>query len=759
MTFETHWHFQGHPVFKSQDSNCVYTFSWVSAAACPEDWEFSTSTTPFPPTGTTKKISSQDCKVQDFLTGKIIDLSVLSGAAVTSSDGSFSVAVCSNFDCGAVSSAVCSASTSYGQYLYKPQYDENVGVSITYDSGDTCTNHPDQTFRSVIEFTCDPTADQSVPELRSKDDCTVYFEWPTQAVCEEPPQVECIVKDSDGNEFDFTPLIREGDEPNWQVTSPYGETFQINICDSLTGLKKNDRCAGSAACMTIQPPEDSGAPESYPLGIASSAPKVYGGGFIHLNYNSLPTLPSDFNPCQDPTGNTLPSIQIAFFCRRGDDGEPVFVSKSPDCVYNFNWYTSAACPTETIVGENCKVTDDNGITYDMTPLKANDYVALDETGLNGYHFAVCRQLHYSACTSADPTTIGACLTSNQGTTEIGVAISNLLFTQGVLTLNYASTTQCPTKPGSTYSTVIEFYCDPKAVYAIESFEEITEACVISIGVATSYACASLPVDCTTFDPVRGTEYDLTPLMRDDANWEVLGSKIDSAFLINVCRPLVDTIDNNCETDSGVCQVNDIRKTSYNLGHVASPVVDKGVLKIVYENGDTTGCGSARTTTVTFICDKNAGSEAFPLGQPVFVGESTKCNYDINWKTRVACPLTSVTSQTCAITDPITNIVFNLTGLAVASVSDPRGGMNYKISPCGPLPDGCAGDNKAGICQYTKDGTFSLGSRDFLEYDEGLSMSFSGGTGCHSNAFKRSSLITFQCSSTVRIVLHRKFIIF
>ena len=42
-----------------------------------------------------------------------------------------------------------------------------------------------------------------------------------------------------------------------------------------------------------------------------------------------------------------------------------------DCNYVFEWATSAACPVQSVVGSNCKVTDpDTGYVYDFSNLIA-----------------------------------------------------------------------------------------------------------------------------------------------------------------------------------------------------------------------------------------------------------------------------------------------------------------------------------------------------------------------------------------------------
>jgi hypothetical protein len=57
----------------------------------------------------------------------------------------------------------------------------------------------------------------------------------------------CVVKDSQGNEYDLSPLVRT--DGNWVVTKD-GVTYYINICRVLHQTEETSGCpSNSSACM------------------------------------------------------------------------------------------------------------------------------------------------------------------------------------------------------------------------------------------------------------------------------------------------------------------------------------------------------------------------------------------------------------------------------------------------------------------------------------------------------------------------------
>jgi hypothetical protein len=57
----------------------------------------------------------------------------------------------------------------------------------------------------------------------------------------------CVVKDSQGNEYDLSPLVKT--DGNWVVTKD-GVTYYINICRVLHQTEETSGCpSNSSACM------------------------------------------------------------------------------------------------------------------------------------------------------------------------------------------------------------------------------------------------------------------------------------------------------------------------------------------------------------------------------------------------------------------------------------------------------------------------------------------------------------------------------
>lgn len=64
--------------------------------------------------------------------------------------------------------------------------------------------------------------------------------------------MQCVVKDSKGNEYDLSPLVKSTD--NWKVTGTKNEaTYYINICRVLHRNDEVSDCpAKSSACKKLK---------------------------------------------------------------------------------------------------------------------------------------------------------------------------------------------------------------------------------------------------------------------------------------------------------------------------------------------------------------------------------------------------------------------------------------------------------------------------------------------------------------------------
>ena len=82
----------------------------------------------------------------------------------------------------------------------------------------------------------------------------------------------------------------------------------------------------------------------------------------------------------------------------------------------------------------------------------------------------------------------------------------------------------------------------------------TDDCSISFFIAAAAVCEVPSVDCTVADETRGLQYDLSPLERQEGNWEIPGPN-RSLYILNVCRSLVQThstLITKCSTSASAC---------------------------------------------------------------------------------------------------------------------------------------------------------------------------------------------------------------
>lgn len=302
------------------------------------------------------------------------------------------------------------------------------------------------------------------------------------------------------------------------------------------------------------------------------------------------------------------------------------------------------------------------------------------------------------------------------------------------------------------STEILFICDPDATGAAgPRFVSESDNCTYHFQWATSLACQSEVVECTVQGD-DGALYDLSPLSKYKDNWHVGGTRA-AVYELNVCKGLekdADCKSQTCGCSEGwaACQVT--RSGASSIGLASPPKIDPETnnVYIEYRGGQQCSEGKAESTTrIDFVCDETAG-----LGEPRFVAEEGNCQFRFLWVSAAACSVKPPqnTGKGCAVTDPITGQVFNLTNL-----NNPKGyslsgdrGYDYLINVCEPLADGsCDSDGAAG-CQIVKDGrTISLGNGPApLLMDDGvLKVKYHDGTvGC-GQATGRTSEIIFVCN--------------
>ena len=256
---------------------------------------------------------------------------------------------------------------------------------------------------------------------------------------------------------------------------------------------------------------------------------------------------------------------------------------------------------------------------------------------------------------------------------------------------------------------------------------------------------------------KGTEYDLSPLVRNSNNWEAIDVLENSRFHydINVCRSLVITEalkGTTCETNEGTSVCRSKQATdgslsdSMSLGWSTRPIFRAGKLSIETSFGDECEAGFKSDAVIDFACDVNAGS-----GHPTLREVTDQCVYLFSWRSSVACPVQDEKGQNCRVHDSATGTTFDLSSLNKnrKAYTIDTDDYTYKFNVCGDVPDAdCAGH---GACQIDKKTSkaISIGaSNPTLYYDrENLILEYDQGASCGatSSLAHRKTIITFRCT--------------
>ncbi|KAI4800604.1 hypothetical protein KUCAC02_009598, partial [Chaenocephalus aceratus] len=348
------------PTLISAIEDCVYTFLWLTAAACPLN-----------------SVQHDNCRVSNPATGHLFDLSALTkegGYTVydpKSHRKMFRMNICAD-----VSNAGCDPDTAVcikegntvvrgGQVSRKLSYKDHV-VELAYDGGSPCAANPDLKHKTIINFICrPPNMVSSPPEPvlihTNGETCTHFFSFHTPLVCEQP--VKCSVQNGSAL-IDLTPLIHVSgyytatdDTVGQDDGSP---DFYINICQPLNPIPGVTCPPGAAVCSD----PDNGPPVQLHQCVADPA----------QNYTST----------------------IIFTCQRGLElGSPQML-RLQQCVYLFEWATPLVCSDTTHTDTSgCQLTDSQlQFTFDLSILSGQVQVPVNSSI---YHINVCGSVIEPAC--------------------------------------------------------------------------------------------------------------------------------------------------------------------------------------------------------------------------------------------------------------------------------------------------------------------------------------------------------------------------
>uniref|UniRef100_A0A6Q2XKG2 Insulin-like growth factor 2 receptor n=1 Tax=Esox lucius TaxID=8010 RepID=A0A6Q2XKG2_ESOLU len=664
--------------------NCRYEVQWVTEYACHRDY-----------------LESNSCTLNNKQHDINIDLNHLTLGGETSrpelrDDYLYYLNVCGETKAGDCDDenfvSVCqvkSKAPNRGKIAGKYQ-----NQKLRYSDGDLTLILPDGSKCSsgfqrmtIINFECNKTAGnegRGWPVFAGETDCTYYFDWQTVYACvQEPEELLCRVTDGKKH-YDLSPLTRfpESDSAkNWEAedaNSPRSGRmhFYVNVCHKVLHQEGAVTCPEDAAICGDK---------------AISLGKFLASPVKQTNSNDIRLVYTEGDECK--TNMRIKTI-IILKCKPGDiESPPVMRSLSSDgCVYDFEWYTAAACVLSRTQGENCKVEDPQAeFSFDLSPLSKPDggYYNMSRGGYN-YLINVCRSVTAVKC----PAKAGACQVDQSSISwSLGQFSTELSYYDGMIKLSYANGSQYNNVQQTLRSTLISFLCDRQAGAGKPEFQ-VEDNYTYNFRWYTSYACPERPHECMVTDPITLDQYDLSSLSRSGGqkNWEVMDQANPDdrrKYYINVCRPLNPVL--GCERQASVCQMKyQIQQTVSvsNMGRAKrGPVIEeRDHLLLEYTDGSVCSSDGLKQTysvRIHLVCSRGS-----LMSDPRFLSYGN-CSANFMWETTAACAITTTEdkNQTCSVRDPNTGFLFNLLPLASKTGYRAEGnGKTFLVNICAEVAD-------------------------------------------------------------------------
>nr|XP_053644748.1 cation-independent mannose-6-phosphate receptor-like isoform X1 [Cherax quadricarinatus] len=713
------------PVFMSS-RGCDFLFAWMTKAACP------------------KKLDAQDptsCTVKFSNSDQVLNLHALHSSSfytVKRAESTYEINICgavTNGSCGRGDATICNVKNGSNPVVLGTTKNMN----LEWEEERLILFYKQEGHSVEIELYCDRSRTTPHIYFVSSNESTTIFSLKTFAVCAPKPP-ECVVEDDDGNVFDLRPLYKS--QGNWEVLDTRRENkndmYHINICGEVNeGTFYHCPLGPAFACQTSV-----GREASYNLGFIASHPYVNKDGSITVLYTGG-------DMCKN--GQHTRSTRINLVCNPVEH-HPMLVEETETCEYVFNWLTPVACPRHVRKGSACQVVDplyEN--LYDLNPLRNEnkDYNITD--GEHNYLVNLCGPL----VTSCKGGTSGICQIKGDEEYSAGLATSNVTFNDGTLTMNFANGSGgC--EGDNTRSTQIIFLCDQEENGRDGPHFLHETSCTYYFLWRTRHACPPFRVvDCSVFTS-DGMVYDLNELSSPNMNEEYFNPGDSRKFVLNVCRSIVHSKSSRCPYNAAACVI-DLKheNKSVNIGEVHSgPYLEDGNLKLKYTGGEFCGNSSKRyETVIEFKCDKD---ELYPY--PQLIGEEN-CKYLFEWKTSVACPVSTETTTTseinaenCTVSNSYTGYNFDLNSLKRDTgyeVQDSEG-LHLVLNVCAEVSQEKCSKKGAAACSFMHNSETNIvnagQANANLHFLPGfLFLHYTGGDEC-SNATKRSTLISFICGA-------------
>uniref|UniRef100_A0A8C4P4C4 Insulin like growth factor 2 receptor n=1 Tax=Dromaius novaehollandiae TaxID=8790 RepID=A0A8C4P4C4_DRONO len=697
----------GSPVFEQED-DCEFVFVWRTLAACP-----------------IHKAEGDNCQVKDPRYGHVYNLKPLSAKdiKVSTDEYDYYFRVCGEITelckpgVHAVSSCqvkkVDNTFRKVAGLLTEKLTFKNGLIMINYTSGEKC--HKIYERSTAILFYCDKTMSEPV-FLKETPDCTYMFEWHTQYACPPVKSTECSYKDNKGNFYDLSSLTRHRE--NWEAIALSASTqkYYINVCTSLVPYGAARSCPSDAAASVMD-----GA-KCTSLGEVADGPQWENDISILKYVNG--------EQCPDKIRKKTTILRLKCDENR-IESKPELITAIEDCEYTFLWFTAAACPLQSNVQNDCRVTNPaTGHLFDLTSLKRESGYTIYDSHNRKIELNVCAESKSSCANGA-----GVCITGGSKPINAGKLSKILTYEDQVLKLVYEDGDSCPADPELKHKSYFSFVCKSDAgddswpVFL--SFDEQT--CTNYFSWHTSLACEE-EVKCSVLN--GSSVIDLSPLIHRTGYYETFVDEaaMDASpdFYINICEPLNPIKDVNCPPGAAVCMVP-VNGPPIDIGRVTEPPkMNEAVNEVYITYNSTTPCQINNklnyTSLIVFHC-----SQGTSLGKPKMIRE-LDCNFVFEWETPVVCP-DQVKTSGCSVTDEQLHFAFNLTSLSGRSYKVPSGSSSYHIGVCSKAADVPQGKCKDGaVCLISENGVSSFGNvkemkMDYNHQDETVILQYTGGDQC------------------------------
>uniref|UniRef100_A0AAZ3P560 Insulin-like growth factor 2 receptor n=1 Tax=Oncorhynchus tshawytscha TaxID=74940 RepID=A0AAZ3P560_ONCTS len=760
-------------------SNCRYEVEWVTEYACHRDY-----------------LESHNCTLTSKQHDINIDLTHLTLGCESSSDGKDNYFYYLNV-CGEIKAGECGGDPHYvSACQVKATGDQSRKIAgryhnqtLRYSDGDLTLIYPDGSRCSsgfqrmtIINFECNKTAGndgRGSPVFAGETDCTYYFDWQTASACvKEEEEEDLLCRVSQYKHYDLSPLTQSESAQNWEAVDANASEsdkmrFYVNVCHKVLQQGATSTCPEDAAICAVD--------KVISLGKFLTSPTK------RNDSNDIRLVYTEGDECRK--NMKVKSIMI-LKCKPGDlESAPIMRHMSSDgCVYEFEWYTAAACVMSRTVGDNCKVEDPQaGFSFDLSPLsKPGGGFYNMSNGDYDYFINVCGSVTAAKC----PLKAGACQVDQSGSNSwsLGEFNSQLSYYDGMIKLSYSNGSRYNNVQHTLRSTMISFLCDREAGAGKPEFQ-VEDKYTYNFRWYTSYVCPERPHECVVTDPNTLDQYDLSSLSRSSGgrNWQAMDLSDPNnlrKYYINVCRPLNAV--QGCDRQASVCQMKyqpqqgilseTVSVSNMGLAKRGPAIEEKDRLLLEYSDGSeciSDGLKLTYTTRIHLVCSRGFSSS------PRFLNYGN-CTANFMWETGAACAIISsiifldrsIVWQTCSVRDPNTGFEFNLLPLASKTGYKAEGnGKTFVVNICGEVAEcgkdqgkpvaGCELDNglvvgPVGVersLQYSTDGLLTLTYKGDMNKPTGTRDTFTISFVCDQDAHLGTLKLVREELSSSTLVTH------